>query len=85
MTADTATGPVRAIGFPINRNSPSYLPGPTTDQIVSDLATAAGERGSMAEYLHSTITHLADRGIHDGYLWKLQTLMAERILAEYPD
>ena len=50
MTADTATGPVRAIGFPISRTSHSYLPGLTTETVVQAVATAAGERGSMAEY-----------------------------------
>ncbi len=85
MSAQTAQGPVKAIGFPISRKSNSYLPGLATDELVRALATAAGERGSMAEYLHSTITHLAERGIHDGYLWHLQALVAERIRVEYPD
>ena len=84
MTAETAQGQVRAIGFPISRKSNSYLPGLTTEQVVQALATAAGERGSMAEYLHSTITHLAQRGIHDGYLWRMQALVADRIQTEYP-
>ena len=84
MGADTADGRVRAIGFPISRKSAVYLPDLTTEQVVHALATAAGERGSMADYLHNTITHLADRGIHDSYLWRLQTLVAARIMAEYP-
>ena len=84
MRADTAMGPVQAIGFPISRQSDLYLPGLTTETVVHALATAAGERGSMAEYLHSTITHLADRGIHDGYLWQMQALVADRIKAEFP-
>lgn len=84
MSADTAQGALRAIGFPISRKSNSYLPDLTTEMVVQALATAVGERGSMAEYLHSTITHLAQRGIHDSYLWRMQALVAERILAEYP-
>ena len=84
MQADTADGRLRAIGFPISRKSDIYLPDLTTEQVVHALATAAGERGSMADYLHNTITHLADRGIHDSYLWRLQTLVAARIMAEYP-
>ena len=85
LDADTSQGRLRAIGFPISRKSTIYLPDLTTDQVVQALATAAGERGSMADYLHNTITHLAERGIHDGYLWRLQALVAERIMAEYPD
>ncbi|MEO8242721.1 MAG: gamma-glutamylcyclotransferase [bacterium] len=84
MNATTNQGPVRAIGFPISRKSEIYLPDLTTEQLVHALATAAGTRGSMAQYLHSTITHLADRGIHDGYLWHLQSLVADRIAREYP-
>ncbi len=85
MNAHTDQGPVRAIGFPIDRKSDIYLPGLSQDTVVQSLATAAGERGSMAQYLHSTITHLAERGIHDSYLWHLQALVADRIAREYPD
>jgi glutathione-specific gamma-glutamylcyclotransferase len=79
MNVRTNQGPLRAIGFPISRTSEAYLPGLSTETVVEALATAAGERGSMAEYLHSTITHLEARGIHDRYLWNLQNLVAERI------
>ena len=81
LTAETGLGPLKAIGFPISRSSPAYLPGLTTETVVQALATAAGERGSMAEYLHSTITHLEARGIHDRYLWTLQDLVARKIEA----
>ena len=84
MNARTALGPLKAIGFPIRRDSPAYLPGLTTETVVEALATAAGERGSMAQYLHSTITHLAERGIHDPYLWKLQDLVAQRLETGIP-
>ena len=79
VTAHTAQGPVRAITFPISRSSDAYLPGLTEAAVVEALATAAGERGSMAEYLHSTVSHLERRGIHDRYLWRLQELVADRI------
>ena len=79
LTVRTATGPVRAIAFPISRSNPAYLPGLTEEQVVGALATAAGERGSMAEYLHATVSHLEQRGIHDRYLWRLQELVADRI------
>ncbi len=73
----TDDGPLRALAFPISRHSPAYLPGLTTETVVQALATAAGERGSMAEYLHSTVVHLQQRGIHDSYLWKMQDLVAQ--------
>lgn len=79
VPVQTDGGPLRAIAFPISRQSDAYLPDLTTETVVEALATAAGERGSMAEYLHSTITHLEQRGIHDRYLWNLQELVADRI------
>jgi cation transport protein ChaC len=84
VTVQTEAGPVRAIVFPISRSSPAYLPGLTEEVVVEALATAAGERGSMAEYLASTVGHLEERGIHDRYLWRLQGLVADRIAALYP-
>lgn len=81
VSVQSDTGPLRAIAFPISRSSDAYLPGLTEDVVVNALATAAGERGSMAEYLHSTVKHLQDRGIHDRYLWRMQELVAERIAA----
>ena len=79
LTVRTAEGDIRALAFPISRSDPIYLPGLTEDQVVNALATAAGERGSMAEYLYATVSHLEQRGIHDRYLWRLQDLVADRI------
>jgi cation transport protein ChaC len=83
VTVRTGQGDIRAIAFPISRSNPAYLPGLTEEQVVGALATAAGERGSMAEYLHSTVTHLEQRGIHDRYLWRMQELVADRIAQLY--
>jgi cation transport protein ChaC len=84
ISVRTEGGPLRAIAFPVNRSSPAYLPGLTEDTVATALATACGERGSMAEYLHSTIVHLEQRGIHDAYLWRLQAMVAERIEHHWP-
>lgn len=84
VTVRTDRGSLRALAFPISRQSDAYLPGLATEIIVKALATAAGERGSMAEYLYSTITHLEQRGIHDRYLWKMQDLVADWLESE-PD
>ena len=84
VTIRTAEGLVRAIAFPISRSNPAYLPGLTEEVVVEALASAAGERGSMAEYLASTVQHLEDRGIHDRYLWRMQELVAARIAALHP-
>ncbi len=52
-------------------------------EIADVLATAVGSRGSMAEYLHQTVEHLDQMGIHDPHLWRLQHLVAERIEATF--
>jgi glutathione-specific gamma-glutamylcyclotransferase len=84
LTARTAQGPVRALAFPISRSHPAYLADLTEEVVVEALATANGERGSMAEYLRSTVEHLEGHGIHDRYLWRLQDLVAQRLEASPP-
>lgn len=79
MTARTNAGPVRALVVVTDRSHPAYLPDLSEDVVVEALATAAGERGSMAEYLRSTVEHLEARGIHDRYLWRMQERVAERL------
>jgi cation transport protein ChaC len=77
----TADGPLPAIAFVINRKSDRYISGLSLDEIVNTLATAAGPVGTMAEYLHSTVSHLEALGLHDSHLWHLQELVAQRIEA----
>lgn len=79
----TEDGPIRALVVVTDKFHPGYLPGLTEEVIVESIATAAGERGSMAEYLRSTVEHLEGRGIHDQYLWKLQKLVAQRLINGY--
>jgi cation transport protein ChaC len=61
------------------------VPGYTVRLPIEDqarrLARAAGHIGSGAAYLHNTIVHLEERGIHDRYLWRLQALVAQEIAA----
>ncbi len=75
----TDNGPVRALVVVTDKSHPAYLPDLTEDVVVNSLATAAGERGSMAAYLRNTVEHLEGRGIHDRYLWRMQKLLAERL------
>lgn len=84
VSVETATGPVRAITFVIDRNSGRYVTGLSNEQIAQVLAAAVGHGGSMAEYLFATVKHLEELGIHDRHLWELQELVAERIEAAYP-
>jgi cation transport protein ChaC len=79
VTVKTARGPLRAITFAMDRKSKAYIAGLSPEDIADVLAVASGRWGSMAEYLHNTVKHLEELGIHDRYLWRLQALVAERI------
>ena len=79
MNARTGDRTVRALTFCIDRNSGRYVSGLSDEAIADVLATAVGTRGSMAEYLFATVSHLEQMGIHDPHLWQLQHLVAERI------
>lgn len=79
-----ADGPKRALSFAMDRKSGRYIAGLSDEALADILATAVGFRGSMAEYLYSTITKLEELGIHDKNLWRLQELVAKRIEAAYP-
>lgn len=80
----TESGPVRALSFAMDRASPRYIVDLTEEQLVDVLSTAVGFRGSMAEYLFSTVQKLEELGIHDRNLWRLQALVADRIDATHP-
>ncbi len=72
-------GPLTALTFAMNRKSGRYV-GDLEDAATADmLATACGFRGSMAEYLHATVSHLEELGIRDRHLWRLQQMVAERL------
>ena len=79
ITVETEEGPLRALTFAMNRKSGRYIGHLSDEETAQMLATACGFRGSMAEYLHATVEHLEELGIHDRHLWKLQHLTAERI------
>jgi len=79
-----ADGPKRVLSFAMNRKSGRYIAGLSDEALADILATAVGFRGSMAEYLYSTITKLEELGINDKNLWRLQDLVADRIEAAYP-
>lgn len=75
----TVDGPLTALTFAMNRKSGRYVNGLGDEALADVLATACGFRGSMAEYLFATVSHLEALGIHDRHLWRMQELVAERI------
>jgi glutathione-specific gamma-glutamylcyclotransferase len=79
ITVQTDQGPVQAIAFVIDRKGRAYAGKLSPEETADILSKACGHWGSCAEYLHNTIVHLAERGIHDQNLWNMQVLVAERI------
>jgi len=79
ITVQTASGPVKALCFAMNRASPYYTGRLPLEDVARTLATACGHWGSGAEYLLNTVTQLEARGIHDSGLWRLQQLVARQI------
>jgi cation transport protein ChaC len=77
----TADGHVTALGFVINRKGKAYAGQLAEQEAATMLATACGHWGSCADYLHNAVANLEARGIHDGYLWRLQQLVAAEIQA----
>ncbi|MEX2648249.1 MAG: gamma-glutamylcyclotransferase [Alphaproteobacteria bacterium] len=71
-----------ALAFAADRASHLYCGRQPVDATVETLAAAIGHVGSCAEYLMKTVERLAALGIHDRYLWRLQELVAARIMAE---
>lgn len=80
----TTEAPLRALTFAMDRKSGRYVANLSEEQLADVLASAVGYRGSMAEYLFSTVAKLEELGIHDRNLWRLQALVADRIDAAYP-
>jgi cation transport protein ChaC len=79
LTAQTSEGPVRVIGFVVNRQVERYVGRLPLEDVADVLSTAVGSWGSCAEYLYETVVQLEKLGIHDSNLWHLQRLVAERI------
>lgn len=79
VTVETATGPVTALTFVVNRASDRYTGRLTEEEIAERIATGAGHLGPSAEYLYRTAQACAEAGILDDHLWRLQRLVAERL------
>jgi cation transport protein ChaC len=79
IDVDGPEGRVSAIAFTANRDRPNYAGQLDIEEIAEVLSKACGHWGSGADYLRQTILALEAHGLHDDYLWKLQTLVAERI------
>ncbi|MEO9228596.1 MAG: gamma-glutamylcyclotransferase [Devosia sp.] len=85
VNATTEQGPLMVLTFAMDRKSGRYIADLSDEQLADVLAKSCGFRGTMAEYLFSTVTKLEELGIHDRNLWRLQALVADRIDALHPE
>jgi len=70
---------VPALTFVLNRASPRYAGRLPDDTVVATIRTAAGDLGSNAEYLLSTVEHLDQLGIPDRRLHALKRCLLENV------
>lgn len=77
---DTAEGRVRAISFTGDSESPLYAGALSDEEVVRIVARAAGDLGTCAEYMFSTVAHLEALGIPDPYLYAMRE-QVQRALA----
>lgn len=76
----TAEGPVRALACWAEPTESRMFVERSIDDQACMLARACGSGGSGASYLHQTVTSLAERGLHDDYLNRLDELVAQEIM-----
>jgi glutathione-specific gamma-glutamylcyclotransferase len=81
VTAMAGTDRFPAIAFVANRDGERYAGAVLDEEIASFIAGACGHVGPNAEYLLETVTRCEELGIHDPGLWRLQELVAARIIA----
>lgn len=81
VSVDAGSHRRRAVVFAVEQSSPYYSGDLSADQVAGVLASAVGHWGSGAEYLMNTVQQLENLGIHDRNLWRLQQLVAAKIIA----
>ena len=79
LKLETGQGPLTALGFVINRQSPRYTGRLAEEKAAAIIAGAVGHVGSCAEYLMHTVAHLEELGLRDSRLWRLQALVAKEL------
>lgn len=76
---ETAEGPVTALGFVVNHESPRYAGRLSDEDVATHIASACGHLGPSADYLRETAQRCRALGIEDRMLMRVQALVAERL------
>ncbi|SAL86158.1 ChaC-like protein [Caballeronia terrestris] len=80
VTAKAGHTAVRAIVFAADRRGRNFVTGLNDEEIACVLCKAVGHWGSGAEYLMQTVDHLERLGIRDANLWRLQRVVAQKLV-----
>lgn len=81
VSVKTPTGVRRALAFWASGRQSALTQKIPLEEAAGLIAQACGPAGSCAEYLHRTVSDLADRKIYDRNLWQLQQIVAGRLRA----
>ncbi len=82
LLAETEAGPLDVVAFVINREGERYAGRLPEDEVADLIASACGHNGPSAEYLLETVMALEAAGLRDGMLWRMQALVAERLVRD---
>lgn len=77
LSAADAVGRLPALGFAVQHGGPAYAGRLTDEAVVDCLCRTAGKLGRGIDYLRSTIDGLAQAGITDRHLLRLEALARE--------
>jgi cation transport protein ChaC len=83
LIIDTEEGPLKALAFWAGPGGERIFRKLPPEKVAQIIARACGHLGSNAAYLHNTVLHLAEAGIRDRNLWRLQKLVAQEIRTLY--
>ena len=84
LTARSEAGPVRAVGFVVDRSCEQYAARLPTEKLVAAMATASGGLGSSFDYLRALTDELDAMGIHDRALGDLRARVEARLASRPP-
>ncbi len=79
LAARSEAGPVRAVGFVVDRSCEHYAGRLATERLVAAMATASGALGSSFDYLRALTDELDEMGIHDRALGELRARVEAKL------
>lgn len=75
QSTDSVPTTVSALTFVVNHSSPQYSGKISPEQAACHVRDAVGISGSSRDYLHNTISHLDQLGLHDSHLSQIAKLL----------